>query len=119
MGVKDVQRRGDVTIIETDRQVTSSSQERLRSLVREEIENGGARIVLDFSGTEVVDSSGLGEIVRLHNLAQERDGRLCLCDLQEGSRLLVKLTKLESVLEIFSTRDEALASLEGSPPAEA
>ena len=104
-----------IRVIATERHLTGANQDRLRSRVEEEVEAGSDRILLDLSDTERVDSSGLGEIVRLHNMVQGKEGRLCLCGLQESASLLVRLTKLDEILEVYESRDEAISAMGGGP----
>lgn len=102
-----------IRVIATERQLTGGTQGKLRTRIEEAVEDGGLRILLDLSGTERVDSSGLGEIVRLHNMVRGNDGRLALFGLQESAQLLMKLTKLDEILEVYESQDEAVSAMEG------
>jgi anti-sigma B factor antagonist len=50
----------------------------LRDALTEAIENGASDIVLDVSGMEFIDSTGLGVLVGALKRLQERDGTLTL-----------------------------------------
>lgn len=105
-----------IRVISTERQLTGANQGRLRTRIQEEMDAGALRILLDLSETERVDSSGLGEVVRLHNMVRGNDGRLCLYGLQESAQLLVKLTKLDEILEVYESRDEAVSAMDAGSP---
>lgn len=69
-------------------------QERLTSIV----ENGNLRV--DMSSVEFVDSSGLGALVQLHNLATDRGNRLELHGVPERVQRLLEITKLTELFNI-------------------
>lgn len=88
-----------------DASVAVSFQEKMADL----ISAGHTSIVLDLSGTEFIDSSGLGSIVsslkRMNNT-----GDLILCGISKNVMAMFKLTRMDRVFQIFSSEDEAIAS---------
>lgn len=69
-------------------------QEQLSGLV----EKGDVRV--DMSAVEFVDSSGLGALVQLHNLASERNTTLELHSVPERVQRLLEITKLTELFTI-------------------
>jgi anti-sigma B factor antagonist len=68
-----------------------------------------AQIVLDLSGVEFVDSSGLGAIVTTQKrLGRERD--LVICGANEPVTRLFKLARLDKIFQIVADVNEALAA---------
>lgn len=105
-----------VPVIAIEGRFTMEDDMQLDKRVRELTAEGKPRIVLDVSGTEFVDTCGLGEIVRCYTLASRAGGRLVLAGLPDEPaksqpRDLLALTKLISVFEVFPTPGEAAASL--------
>ena len=70
----------------------------------------GAKIVLDLSGLDFVDSSGLGAMVSSLRQISGVGGDLKLCSLKTPVRALIELVRMHRVFEIYNTRDEALAA---------
>jgi len=62
-------------------------------------EPGCIRLVLDLSGVEFIDSSGIGVLVELRNLAVEKQIRLAL----HPSPRVVEVLRLTALDEVFST----------------
>jgi anti-sigma B factor antagonist len=70
------------------------------------------QVVIDLSDVEMVDGFGLGELVTVQNLASARG---CTVKLAAPSRLvysLLKLTKLNSLFEIYPTLSEAAVEIQ-------
>jgi anti-sigma B factor antagonist len=63
-------------------------------------------IVLDLSPTDYVDSAGLGTLVLLTKRAREAGARMILSGLNDRICDLLRLTRLDQVLELCSTLDE-------------
>lgn len=65
-------------------------------------------IVLDFEQTQAIDSTALGAIVQVFKALKAREGRLRLCAVGSGVRRVLAITRVDHVLSIFDTLDEAL-----------
>ena len=83
--------------------------------LEERLEGLGASVILDLSGCEFIDSTGIGLIVRTwQRLDAESDGDgsgLALCGPGDQVRRLLQITGLESSLRTYGGRDEAIAAL--------
>lgn len=65
-------------------------------------------VILDFSGLDYLDSSGLATLVNLYKNMQSRSGRLAMCGLSENVMRVVRFTKLDRVFTLADTREQAL-----------
>ncbi|HSS98789.1 MAG TPA: STAS domain-containing protein [Terriglobales bacterium] len=75
-----------------------------------EVLSRSKEVVIDLSGVEMVDGFGLGELVTVQNLAKAKG---CSVKLAAPNRLvysLLKLTKLNSLFEVYPTLSEATAA---------
>ncbi len=106
----DVSKQGEVTVIDVEGQLIVGNRQELKQKVLDELENGGRKFLIDFSGTGYIDSSGLGVLVSLSKKIREQGGELRLANLNEDLRTLFELTKLDTLFHIANSRDEALAS---------
>ncbi|CEJ43360.1 STAS domain-containing protein [Umezakia ovalisporum] len=59
--------------------------------------------VIDLSEVDFMDSSGLVPLINGLTLARKNGCRLVLCNVQPPVRLILELTQLDSVFEIFDT----------------
>jgi anti-sigma B factor antagonist len=106
----ETRNRGDVMVVHCQgRIVYRDEAAALSRLVGEALESGG-KVVIDLSRVNSIDSAGIGELVFLHTWAQSRRAELkCAAPSQFVSELL-NLTNVNSVLEIHSGLEDALAA---------
>ena len=79
----------------------------LRDAIRSSLDQGINRIVLNLEGVAFIDSAGLGELVRTHATVRSRGGLLKLVKPIGTVYGLLKITRLDCILEIEP--DEAIA----------
>jgi len=76
------------------------------------LDGGSGRIVLDLSAVELVDSTGLSAILSVLKRLPP-DGVLALAGCRKPVTELIKLTRLDRVLRLFPTVEEAEQALAG------
>lgn len=77
--------------------------------MRSETEGGAERVILDLSLVSFIDSSGLGAIVAsMKQLGGDR--RLDLAGLSPVVDKVFRLTRMDTVFNLFPSLDDALAS---------
>jgi len=69
----------------------------------EAFDKGYIHVLLDFSGTEYIDSTGLGTIVALHRQSLMKAGSIAFVNFDENIKKLLKMTALDRVLNIFES----------------
>ena len=109
MSVKLTTRETDgVVIVETSGRVTlGEGSSALRRGIRELVDGGSRRIVLDMAEVDYMDSSGLGELFASHTTVRSVGGQLKLLNVSPRVRELLAMMRIDSLFEIFD--DEALA----------
>jgi anti-sigma B factor antagonist len=83
---------------------------RLRQQVVSLVGDGNARIVLDLSGVEFVDSIGLGVIVSALKRVRAHDGDLVVAGTIPRVQSLFTLTRLDQIIEMYPSVSAALAA---------
>ena len=69
---------------------------------------GATNIVLDLAEVKYTDSSGLSALLVGNRVLQEDGGLFVLCSLSEHTMKLIKISQLDSVLNILTSADEAI-----------
>jgi anti-anti-sigma factor len=105
-----VQKKDGITVIDVKGQLIVGNRQELKDLVREALEAGERKFVIDFTDTGYIDSSGLGALVSISKKVREAGGDLRLAGLNEDLRSLFELTKLDTLFAIADTRAQALAA---------
>ena len=98
-----------VVIVGVDGQLIVSNRHELKEKVLDAVTQGDKKILVDFTNTGYIDSSGLGVLVSLGKRLREEGGELRLAGLNGDLRMLFELTKLDSLFAVTNTADEALA----------
>ncbi|MGO9127249.1 MAG: STAS domain-containing protein [Terriglobales bacterium] len=68
------------------------------------------QVLLNLSGVDYIDSSGLGTLVGVYSSARAGGADIKLAGLGQRLRDLLQITKLVTVFEVYDTEQEALAS---------
>ena len=82
---------------------------RFREEFLQQIEGNPDRVVIDFSNVAFLDSSGLGALVSVVKRLNKH-GRPVICGLQPAVQTMFSLTRMDQVMTVRQTRDDALAS---------
>ena len=103
--------KSEVTIIDISGKLTlGEGTSSLRTKIRELVEGGSRRIVLNMADVSYMDSSGLGEMIASHTTVTTAGGEMKLLNLAKRVHDLLKLTKLYTVFEAFEDEDSAVNS---------
>jgi anti-sigma B factor antagonist len=79
----------------------------LRETVSEALSAGRTRIVVDFSGIDFVDSSGLGALIGCLKSARQAGGDLRIAQPTAQVSMVLQLSNLDRVLKSYSSAEEA------------
>jgi anti-sigma B factor antagonist len=99
-----------VTVVRVEGQLIVGNRHELKDLVQEALERGERRLLVDFSRTGYIDSSGLGALVSISKRVREAGGELRLSGLNDDLRTLFELTKLDTLFAITETPEQALTN---------
>jgi anti-anti-sigma factor len=75
--------------------------------------NGIKNVVLDFHKTDYYGSTALGFFVKLWKRVRERSGRMAFCGVSDHEREILKVTRLDGLWPIWSSREEAVRAVQG------
>ena len=64
------------------------------------IDSGHKTFIVDLGNVDYIDSSGLGVLVTLHKMTQEKNGSLTLIGVQGMVKELLQRTRLDKVLHL-------------------
>ncbi|MBC8085671.1 MAG: STAS domain-containing protein [Phycisphaerae bacterium] len=104
-----IETAGEVLVVGVVGQLVVGNRQEFKQAVVDEVERGARRVLIDFTDTGYVDSSGLGALVSLNKRLRDVGGELRLTALNEDMRTLFELTRLDTLFKLYATRDEALA----------
>jgi len=103
--------QGNVTVITLEGNLMGGPDaSTLNTMLHQLLADGKKRVVLDLSGVQFINSSGLGLLIGGVNAMRSAGGTLKVAGASEKVRGLIKITKLEQVFELFPTVAEAVAA---------
>lgn len=82
----------------------------LQMLVDKVLSAGTSKILLNLTEVPIIDSMGIGEIVRAYKKVRESGGTLKLVGVTDRVYGALKVTQLLELIESFPNEDEAVAS---------
>jgi anti-sigma B factor antagonist len=99
------------TVITLPNQLVMNNAAETRKAIRDLIDAGSHRLVLDLEPVGFIDSSGLSVLVSTLKAVQANQGEVVLLRPNDNVRSLMELTRLHQVFEIFEDRDAAVHRL--------
>ena len=107
----NVRRNNGVSIIDINGEVNAQAEDALAAAYAEASQNGVKAVVLNFSGMEYMNSSGIGLLVTILIRAQRAKQKLLACGLNEHYQQIFALTRLNEAISIYGSEAEAVAAV--------
>ncbi len=103
--------QGHVTVARVlDSRLSANVSSEFKFLMGQQIGSGRSNLVLDLSEVTFMDSSGLGAVISLLKLIGTK-GDLAIACPQAPIQTLFRLTRMEKVLRLYPTVEEAIQSM--------
>jgi len=106
------------SLLEVSGRLTSFEAGAFRDAIWGLLKQGKTNIVLNLSGLEYLDSSGIGELVRNYLSVVKKGGAMKVVGLASKVEEILKITKLYQVFPEFPDEASALESFPESPRSE-
>lgn len=101
----------DCTVVQVAGVLDLGTLPELRTCLKQAMDGGEARIVLDLAGVRLIDSSALGVLVSASQQLRQRSGVLCLACVQPLVRRVLELTSVDRLIDVHDTVAAAQESL--------
>jgi anti-anti-sigma factor len=75
-----------------------------REALHKALARGEGRLLVDLSGVDLLDATGLGVLVGAHRRAHLQDRELVLCDARPRIARLLSLTRLDRIIAVEHRR---------------
>jgi anti-anti-sigma factor len=110
--------KGDVTIVRVqEAKLTYPVLAAFFAAVRERVEGGARRLVMDLAAVGYLDSASIGCLMDVHRLLQERGGTLRLAGLQPRVETMISMTGVHKIVALHRDEEDALAAVAATPGA--
>ena len=106
-----VLRQSDVQILRLRGRLTLGQPvDAFRHALEQGFENGDIRFLVNLAEVPMVDSSGIGVLVRCHTSVRQRGGNIKLVQPQNYTVRTLKMVGLLDLFEVYESEEEAVAS---------
>jgi len=100
-----------VTVVDLSGRITlGEGSAMLREMVRDLLNKGQKKIILNLGDINYIDSSGIGELVSGFSTVRSHGGELKLLNLTKKVHDLLQITKLYTVFDVHSDEQSAVRS---------
>ncbi len=103
----DVRNSGTASVLDVRGDITAESEQALMDAYQQV---QGKAIVLNFSGLEYMNSSGIGLLVTMLVRANRQKQTLLAFGLTEHYKQIFELTRLDEAISIYDSEEKALAA---------
>ncbi len=107
--VQDVN-HGSIQVLSIPERLTTETSDELKKILKDLVEKGKYKLVMDLKDTQYMDSSGLGAIVSKIAVMRSNNGDIRIAAPQEYVMNLLELTHIDQIVKIFKNVDEAVNS---------
>jgi anti-sigma B factor antagonist len=108
---------GEIAVIDFSGAITlGDGTATLRRMVRELVQKGHHKILLNLGEVDYIDSAGLGELVSAHATVRKASGDLKLVQPKERVRDLIQITRLHTVFDVQPNEAAAVSKFQDGRP---
>jgi anti-sigma B factor antagonist len=111
-----IRQSGKVSLVDVKGRLTSFEAQAFRDAIHGLLNHGHKNIVLNLTGLEYLDSSGIGELVRNYLAVVKKSGAMKVVGLAPKVEEILKITQLHQVFPEFPDEASALESFPGDSP---
>jgi anti-sigma B factor antagonist len=103
--------KGDVTLVRVqEAKLTYPVLSSFFSEVRQRVEAGARKMLIDLSAVSYIDSASIGCLMDIHRLLQEKSGTVKLCSLQPRVQTMISMTGVNKIIELVPDEEQGLAA---------
>ncbi len=104
-----------ITILElVGKLVIGDGDVEMREEVTDALDHGAKKILLNLQGVKMMDSSGLGELIRCKATSEKAGATIKLLHVEDKVQEVLEMTRLIGVFETFDDEIDAVASFRDS-----
>jgi anti-sigma B factor antagonist len=78
-----------------------------------QVDEGATKIVIDFSKTTYISSTGLRVLLKVAKVLNRKDGKIALCNANEQIHEVLEISGFMTMLPYCPTLEEAVAKVSG------
>lgn len=113
----DAETDGNLETVSIHGELDQGTAPQLRGVLGSTLSDSKNAVLVDLSGCEFIDSTGLSLLIEAKRRLGEDERRFGVCCPDAEVRRLLELTGIDEAVGLFDSRDEAVAALRNGTPA--
>ena len=102
----------DKLIVNLMGELDHHSAEEVRVKIDDRIDRDNIKkVILDFGGVTFMDSSGIGVVIGRHKKMKNRDGRLCIVEINKSVNKVFEISGMYKLINVYRNVDEAIINI--------
>lgn len=101
----------ETVVVHVGESLDFRTADEFKALCHEQIDTGLQNVVLDFTGTEVIDSKGLGAILSVYRRVSPQEGEVAFASVSRPVQIVIRLTRLYKIFRQFPSVEAACEAL--------
>ena len=107
-----IRQKNGITILELTGKIIGEAIPDLRAIMIRQIDTSETpHFLINFERVHKMDSSGLGTLISVHNMARVKQGRIGIINVGKNIKNLIVQSRLINIFEHFETEAAALSEL--------
>jgi anti-sigma B factor antagonist len=107
----DIQRVSGLPVLAVSGEIDIYTAPLFKQAVVNLVSEGNKNVVIDLGGVTFMDSSGFGTLLGATRRLRPLGGGLYLAGANNTIQRMLKLTRLDSIMEIYPTREDAVSAI--------
>lgn len=105
----EIEEKDDITLVRVrEAKLTYPVLSAFFSEVRQQVEGGARKVVIDLSAVSYIDSASIGCLMDIHRLLTEKSGAVKLAGLQPRVETMISMTGVNKIIELFRGEEDAI-----------
>ena len=110
----DIQRVSGLPVLAVSGEIDIYTAPLFKQAVVNLVSEGNKSVVIDLSGVTFMDSSGFGTLLGATRRLRPLGGGLYLAGPNNTIQRMLKLTRLDSIMQVYPSREDAVTAIQSS-----
>ncbi|MET9520253.1 STAS domain-containing protein [Streptomyces sp. NPDC002994] len=103
--------RDNVTVVDAPATLDFNASKDFAAVTDNEFVNGATKFIINLASTQLIDSSGVGSMVKLYKNVRSCRGNLVLVGVHGQVKAILRLLRMDRTFTYYDSEDAAVAAL--------
>ncbi|MFW5770083.1 MAG: STAS domain-containing protein [Spirochaetota bacterium] len=113
--ISHTQANGSTAIVFARGPLHNSTSDEFESYISQIVDDGIKSVIFDSASVDYISSTGIGALLYVNRKLISNNGKFILCNVPENIISILKIIKLDNVLNIVSSQEDAIEAIDKTP----